>query len=169
MEADTSGLRSRESRSSGSMQGMAAPEEFRDPDQGADVTQVYDESVQADDGPRIIRLRLVPWDVTTMFVLLALLIVAVTMTSWPTRLFAFTDSVCQGEDCPPVPFGVNYYIFPLVWGGIGAAGTAALLGPFVSLVKGWFMSFWPVVSVGVLSLASVLGRALTDFSNTFGR
>jgi hypothetical protein len=54
-----------------------------------------------------------------------------------------------------------------MWGGFGAAGTAALLGPVVSLVKGWFMSFWPIVSVGVLSLASVLGRALTDFSGNF--
>ena len=143
---------------------MAAPEESPATGQGADVTQVHDES-----GPRIIRLRLVPWDVVTMLVLLALLIAALTMTSWPTRLFAFTENVCQGDDCAPVPFGVNYYINPLVWGGMGAAATAALLGPFVSLVKGWYMSFWPVVSVAVLSLASVLGRALTDFSSTFWR
>lgn len=144
------------------MLGVAAPNESLDT--GDDAPQSYDES-----RPRVIRLRLAPWDVATMFVLLALLIAALTMTTWPTRLFAFTDNVCQGEDCPPVPFGVNYYIFPLVWGGIGAAGTAALVGPFVSLVKGWFMSFWPIVAVGVLSLASVLGRALTDFSATFGR
>lgn len=135
---------------------MAAPDQSRNPDQDGN-------------GPRLIKLRLVPWDVITMFVLLALLIIAVTTTSWPTRLFAFTENVCQGDDCPIAPFGVNYYIYPLVWGGIGAAGTAAVLGPFVSLVKGWFMSFWPIVSVGVLSLASLLGRALTDFTNTFGR
>ncbi|MBI2702325.1 hypothetical protein H7J52_22665 [Mycobacterium gordonae] len=142
------------------MQGMAAPDQYRGT--GKDL-----EKEAA--APRVIRLRLVPWDVVTMFVLLGLLIAAVTLTSWPTRLFSFTDNVCQGEDCPMVPFGVNYYIYPLVWGGIGAAGTAALLGPFVSLVKGWFMSFWPIVAVAVLSLASVVGRALTDFSNTFGR
>ncbi|MBX9639080.1 MAG: hypothetical protein K2X97_04950 [Mycobacteriaceae bacterium] len=135
---------------------MAAPDQSRAADQDVDA-------------PRVIRLRLVPWDVITTLVLMALLMAAVTLTSWPTRLFAFTDNVCQGEDCPMVPFGVNYYIYPLVWGGIGAAGTAALVGPFVSLLKGWFMSFWPIVAVGVLSLASVLGRALTDFSNTFGR
>lgn len=154
---------------------MAVPEESLDPDHQMSEEPARGEPSQdgsAQDGPtqdetKIIRLRLVPWDVITMFVLLALMIVAVTMTSWPTRLFAFTENVCQGEDCAPVPFGVNYYIYPAVWGGIGAAGTAALLGPFVSLVKGWFMCFWPIVAVGVLSLASVLGRALTDFSNTF--
>lgn len=144
------------------MLGVAAPNESLDT--GDDAPQMYDES-----RPRVIRLRLVPWDVITMFVLLALLIAALTMTSWPTRLFAFTENICQGDDCPPVPFGLNYYINPLIWGGIGAAGTAALLGPFVSLVKGWFMSFWPIVAVGVLSLASVVGRALTDFSGAFGR
>lgn len=135
---------------------MAAPDQSQDADQEVE-------------GPRIIRLRLVPWDVITMFVLLALLIAAVTLTSWPTRLFSFTDNVCQGDDCPMVPFGLNFYIYPLMWGGIGAAGTAALVGPFVSLVKGWLMSFWPIVAVAVLSLASVVCRALTDFSNTFGR
>jgi hypothetical protein len=144
------------------MHGMAAPDGSRGTDQGADTTEVQDY-----DEPRTIRLRLVPWDVVTMLVLLALLIAALTMTSWPTRLFAFTENICQGDDCPPVPFGVNYYIYPLMWGGFGAAGTAAVLGPIVSLVKGWFMSFWPIVAVGVLSLASVLGRALTDFSGTF--
>ncbi|OBK27219.1 hypothetical protein A5634_23510 [Mycobacterium asiaticum] len=142
---------------------MAVPDESPTADRNAGVTQVPES-----DEPRIIRLRLVPWDVVTMLVLLGLLVVAVTMTSWPTRLFAFTENVCQGDDCPLVPFGLNYYIYPLVWGGIGAAGTAALVGPFVSLLKGWLMSFWPVVSVGVLSLASVLGRALTDFSATYG-
>ena len=124
---------------------MAAPDGSRGTDQGADTTEVHDY-----DEPRTIRLRLVPWDVVTMLVLLALLIAALTMTSWPTRLFAFTENICQGDDCPPVPFGVNYYIYPLMWGGFGAAGTAALLGPIVSLVKGWFMSFWPIVAVGVL-------------------
>ncbi|OBI91311.1 hypothetical protein [Mycobacterium asiaticum] len=139
---------------------MTAPEES--PDTHTEAEQSADKSEL-----RIIRLRLVPWDVITMLVLLALLITAVTMTSWPTRLFAFTETVCQGEECGMVPFGVDYYIYPLVWGGVGAAATAALLGPIVSLVKGWFMSFWPIVSVGVLSLASVVGRALTDFSSNY--
>ena len=94
------------------------------PDQGADTTQVHDY-----DEPRTIRLRLVPWDVVTMLVLLALLIVALTMTSWPTRLFAFTENICQGDDCAPVPFGVNYYIYPLMWGGFGAAGHRGVARP----------------------------------------
>ncbi|OBI89861.1 hypothetical protein [Mycobacterium asiaticum] len=139
---------------------MTAPEESTDTQTDVEL---------AEDKPelRIIRLRLVPWDVVTMLVLLALLIAAVTMTSWPTRLFAFTETVCQGEECGLVPFGVDYYIYPLVWGGVGAAVTAALLGPIVSLVKGWFMCFWPIVSVGVLSLTSVVARALTDFSSNY--
>lgn len=116
---------------------------------------------------QIIRLRLVPWDVVTTLVLLATIVVLLTMTSWPTQLFSFADSVCQGDECPPVPFGVNYYILPLMWGGIGAAGVTALLGPFVSLLRGWYMCFWPIVSVTVLSLASVIGRALTMFSENY--
>lgn len=117
--------------------------------------------------PRIIRLRLVPWDVITTVVLLGVLLFLVTMTGWPSRLFAFSESVCVGDECPPVPFGVNYYIFPVMWGGIGAATTAAVLGPLVSLLRGWLMCFWPIVSVGVLTLASVFGYALTGFSQTY--
>jgi hypothetical protein len=139
---------------------MAAPNQSEDPVPRA--TSVHD-----DNETRVIRLRLVPWDVVSTLVLLGALLALVAMTNWTTHLFAFADNLCEGDDCPPVPFGVNYYILPVMGGGIGAAIIAAVVGPFVSLVKGWFMCFWPIVSVTALSLASVLGRALTDFSERF--
>lgn len=114
--------------------------------------------------PRVLRLRIVPWDVVCTVALLVLLVVLATATTWPARLFGFLASVCEGEDCGPVPFGVDYYIRPLVWGGIGAAIAAAGIGPFVSLLKGWYMSFWPVLSLALLVVASVAGSILTTFS-----
>ena len=56
-----------------------------------------------------------------------------------------------------------------MWGGIGAAVTAAVIGPFVSMLKGWYMSFWPVLSVGLLTVTSVAGYALAGYSSTFSR
>ncbi|MGO9510225.1 MAG: hypothetical protein ACLPXZ_23850 [Mycobacterium sp.] len=117
--------------------------------------------------PRVLRLRLVPWDVVFTLVVLAVLAFFVTMTSWPTRLFAYTDNLCVTEDCPPVPFGLNYYIYPLTWGGIGAAITAAVIGPFVSMLRGWYMSFWPFVSIAVVTVTSVGGYALVGFSERY--
>ncbi|OBH02071.1 hypothetical protein A5696_12440 [Mycobacterium sp. E2699] len=114
--------------------------------------------------PRVLRLRIVPWDVICTVSLLVLLVVLATATTWPARLFGFLANVCVGEECGPVPFGVDYYIRPLVWGGIGAAIAAAAIGPFVSLLKGWYMSFWPVLSLALLVVASVAGSILTAFS-----
>ncbi|OBI49214.1 hypothetical protein [Mycobacterium sp. E787] len=114
--------------------------------------------------PRVLRLRIVPWDVICTVSLLVLLVVLATVTTWPARLFGFLANVCVGEECGPVPFGVDYYIRPLVWGGIGAAIAAAAIGPFVSLLKGWYMSFWPVLSLALLVVASVAGSILTAFS-----
>ncbi len=114
--------------------------------------------------PRVLRLRIVPWDVVCTVTLLVLLVVLATATTWPARLFGFLANVCEGDTCGPVPFGVDYYIRPLVWGGIGAAITAAGIGPIVSLLKGWYMSFWPVLSLALLMVASVAGSILTAFS-----
>ncbi len=138
---------------------MAAPRSARQPRPQATPDPDTNPAGRLDDeAPRVIRLRLAPWDVICTFALLAVLVVLVTMTTWPTRLFGFTDNVCADE-CAPVPFGVNYYIYPVMWGGIGAAIAAAVLGPFVSLLKGWYMSFWPVVAVAVLMVTSVAGPA----------
>jgi hypothetical protein len=160
------------------MLGMAAPNQPEDATEDAQPgsgtasptaspsarSTLYDADHQP---PKVLRLRLVPWDVVCTVLALGALLLAVSMTPWLTRLFAFTDDLCLTEDCPPVPFGVNYYIYPLMWGGIGAAITAAVIGPFVSMLKGWYMSFWPFVSIAVLSLSSVAGRALAGFSGRY--
>lgn len=117
--------------------------------------------------PKVLRLRIAPWDVGCTVALLIALVVLATATTWPSKLFGFLSQVCTGDDCGQVPFGVDYYIFPLVWGGIGAAITAAVLGPIVSLLKGWYMSFWPVLSLALLVLAAVVGSLLTAFSQRF--
>jgi hypothetical protein len=119
-----------------------------------------------DSPPRILRLRLVPWDVTSLLALLTLLAALAFGTNWYAWLFGFLKDVCTGE-CPPAPFGVDFYIYPLVWGGIGAAVTAALVGPVVSLLKGWYLSFWPALAIALVLFASAAGTALTDFSSTY--
>jgi hypothetical protein len=135
---------------------MAAPQQFDDPPKG-------------DSRPRVLRLRLVPWDVGCTIALLAALLVAATTTDWGSRLFAFLKDVCTGDDCAPAPYGVDFYIYPLVWGGIGAAVAAAVVGPVVSLLKGWYLSFWPLLAVGLIVLSAVAGSMLTDFCIPYWR
>jgi hypothetical protein len=117
--------------------------------------------------PRVIRLRIAAWDVVCTLALLTLLLLLATTTQWPARLFSFLADVCEGDTCGPVPYGVDYYIRPVVWGGIGAAMAAALLGPLVSLLKGWYMSFWPVLSLAIVMVSSVAGSILTTFSQRY--
>ncbi len=64
---------------------------------------------------------------------------------------------------------IDMYIYPVVWGGIGAAVAAAGIGPFVSLLKGWYMSFWPVLSLAIIMVSSVVGDSLTMFSARYWR
>jgi hypothetical protein len=151
------------------MHGMAAPNHPENTDAGSGPVTKAPVALDYPDTrpPRVLRLRLVPWDVVFTLVLLAVLAFFVTMTSWPTRLFAYTDNLCVTEDCLPVPFGVNYYIYPLTWGGIGAATTAAVIGPFVSMFRGWYMCFWPFVSIAVVTITSVGGYALVGFSERY--
>lgn len=117
--------------------------------------------------PPVLRLRLVPWDVCSFLALWALLVAVVVTTDWYPTLFGFLEDVCTGDDCPPVPYGVDFYIYPVVWGGIGAAVAAALVGPLVSLIKGWYLSFWPLLAVVVVMLCSVAGSLLTAYSGTY--
>ncbi|OBH97957.1 hypothetical protein [Mycobacterium sp. E2733] len=120
-----------------------------------------------DEAPRVIRVRLAPWDVVSTVALLAVLIILATATAWPDRLFGFLEHVCADETCGPVPFGIDYYIRPVVWGGIGAAIAAAVVGPLVSMLKGWYMSFWPVLALTLVMVSSVLGSLLTTFSERY--
>lgn len=120
-----------------------------------------------DEAPRVIRVRLAPWDVVCTVVLLILLAVLATATTWPTRLFGFLANVCEDETCGPVPYGLDLYIHPVVWGGIGAAMTAAVIGPVVSILKGWYMSFWPVLALALVMVSSVAGSLLTMFSERY--
>ncbi len=119
------------------------------------------------EAPRVLRLRVAAWDVICTVALLTLLVVLATETTWPTKLFGFLENVCEGETCGPVPLGVDYYIRPLVWGGVGAAIAAAVVGPLVSLLKGWYMSFWPVLSLAILVVSYVAGSMLTTFSQRY--
>lgn len=120
-----------------------------------------------DEAPRVIRLRLAPWDVICTVALLVVLVVLGTATTWPDRLFGFLEHVCADETCGMVPFGIDYSIRPVVWGGIGAAVAAAVLGPLVSMLKGWYMSFWPVLALTLIMVSSVVGSLLTTFSERY--
>jgi hypothetical protein len=142
----------------------------RDPDEGenpdaAGPAEVPELPEAAGKPPATtLRLRVSVWDLICTIVLIGMLLYLATATTWPTRLFGYLKDVCVGETCGPVPFGVDYYIYPVVWGGIGAAIAAAGIGPFVSLLKGWYMSFWPVLSLALVMVASVAGAILTTFS-----
>ncbi|BBZ39189.1 hypothetical protein [Mycobacterium conspicuum] len=114
--------------------------------------------------PPTLRLRVAKWDLLCTLVLTALLLYLATATEWPFRLYGFLKDVCTGDSCGPVPYGVDIYIYPVSWGGIGAALAAAGIGPFVSLLKGWYMSFWPVLSLAIVMVSSVAGSVLTVFS-----
>jgi hypothetical protein len=111
--------------------------------------------------PKVLRLRIAAWDVICTLALLGALLLLATMTKWPSTLFGFMSQVCEGDECGAVPFGIDFYIRPLVWGGIGAAITAATLGPFVSMLKGWYMSFWPALAMALIVVAAVVGSVLT--------
>jgi hypothetical protein len=152
---------------------MASPHQPDDPNPGDHIAappapERPDRPGRSDhEAPRVLRLRIAAWDVICTVTLLVLLLVLATATNWPTRLFGFLAKVCEGDTCGPVPFGIDYYIHPVVWGGIGAAITAAGIGPFVSLLKGWYMSFWPVLALVLLMVASAAGFVLTTFSERY--
>lgn len=160
---------------------MASPHRSDDLHQSdpADALPALSDPVNTDDGVSYdayvsqhrptLRLRLSPWDVISTLVLVTLLVVLATATNWPWRLYGFLSDVCTGETCGPVPYGVDMYIYPVVWGGIGAAVAAAGVGPFVSLLKGWYMSFWPVLSLTILMVSSMAGDFLTIFSERYWR
>lgn len=142
---------------------MASPQQTDDPSPGNQKRSSDSQEAR----PPILRLRLVPWDVVCAVGGLAALVVVAAATDWYSRLFGFLHDVCTGDDCPPVPYGVDFYIYPLVWGGIGAAIAAAVIGPVVSLLKGWYLSFWPLLAIAILVISSVAGSMLTAYSQPY--
>ncbi|GAA4536948.1 hypothetical protein [Mycobacterium paraffinicum] len=148
---------------------MATPHSPGNPAAGASPTAKTNSPLvdYDDEAPRVIRVRLAPWDVVSTVTLLVVLVILATATTWPDRLFGFLEHVCADETCGPVPFGIDYYIRPVVWGGIGAAIAAAVVGPLVSMLKGWYMSFWPVLALTLVMVSSVVGSLLTTFSERY--
>jgi hypothetical protein len=148
---------------------MASPQpDDTQPGDHADTAPVPDNADDIDGRePRTITLRIDAWDVVCTCGLLTTLFVMTALTSWPARLFGFAKDACPDGSCGLVPFGADQYIFPVMWGGIGAAVAAAVIGPFVSLVKGWHMYFWPIIAAFILMLSSVAGYALTTFSERY--
>jgi len=142
-----------------------SPPAAADPDDFRPVPYVPD--LPPEPKPRIIRLRVAPWDLVATVTLLILLVVLATATSWPSKLYGFLTEVCTDDTCGLVPYGIDMYIYPVVWGGIGAAVAAAIIGPLVSLLKGWYMSFWPVLALTVLMVSSVAGSMITLFSQRY--
>jgi hypothetical protein len=143
---------------------MAAPHQ---PDDSSPGDHANSSPVSSEDHVPLLRLRLAPWDVICTVAMLAAIAVAAVTTDWVSLLFGFLNDMCTGDTCAPVPYGVDFYIYPVVWGGVGAAFAAALIGPFVSLLKGWYMSFWPVLALALVFLSSLAGSALTAFSAHF--
>ena len=136
-------------------------------DEGRLPAAEHSADADARKAPHVIRVRLAAWDVLCTVALLVLLVVLATATTWPARLFGFLEDVCEGDTCGPVPYGVDMYIHPVVWGGVGAAVAAAVVGPVVSVLKGWYMSFWPVLALALVMVTSVAGSMLTIFSERY--
>jgi hypothetical protein len=113
------------------------------------------------------RLRLELWDVACTLAVWTVAVVVATTTTLPSRLYGFTADICAADSCPPAPFGINYWIYPVVWGGLGAACAAAVIGPFVSLVKGWYLFFWPLLAIAIVAVSSVAGSVMTAFSEHY--
>jgi hypothetical protein len=130
--------------------------------------QQSDNSFPVDSPPPVLRLRLVPWDVACGVAGLVALLVLLITTHWGTSLYGFLKDVCTGDECPPVPFGIDFYIYPVVWGGIGAAIAAAVVGPVVSLLRGWYLFFWPLLAMACIAISVVAGSILTSFAANSG-
>ncbi|WP_421845252.1 hypothetical protein [Mycobacterium sp.] len=143
---------------------MALPNKLNSPEPGDDTDSAPE---PYDDEPPIDRVRVVVLDVICTVAMWIAVFVVATTTRWPAELFGFLDDVCAPGTCAPVPYGVDIWIYPVVWGGIGAAISAAIIGPCVSLIKGWYMSVWLVVAIAIVFVSSLAGYAMTTFCQTY--
>jgi hypothetical protein len=138
-----------------------------EPDDAGETNDTDATDAVDDREPPTLWIRIAVWDVVCTCALLTMLVLMATLTSWPARLFGFATDACPDGSCGLVPFGLDQYIFPVMWGGIGAAIAAAALGPIVSLLRGWHMFFWPILAAAILMLSSLAGYALTTFSQQY--
>lgn len=113
------------------------------------------------------RPRVARWDLMCTAAIFTVVVAVAATTNVPSTLFGFVSRVCPADSCPPAPFGVDLWIYPVVWGGIGAAAAAAVIGPFVSMAKGWYLFFWPLLAVALVMLSSLAGQAITAFSEPY--
>ncbi|WP_343710264.1 hypothetical protein [Mycobacterium sp.] len=121
------------------------------------------------DPPPRRRARVAAWDVICTVATVAVLVTAAAATRLPTVLFGFLADVCPADNCAPVPLGVDVWIYPVVWGGVGAACAAVVLGPVVSVVKGWHLFFWPIIAMALVVVSAAAGAAITSFSEHYWR
>jgi hypothetical protein len=96
-----------------------------------------------------------------------MLVLSAGTAMWLSLFFAFTSDTCPTADCPPVPLGIDELIYPVTWGGIGVGFAVAVIGPFVSLWRRWYMLIWPAVAIGVVIASFVAGFAMTAFSQQY--
>lgn len=81
--------------------------------------------------------------------------------------FGFATDTCPTAGCPPVPRGIEELIYPVTWGGIGVAFAVAVIGPFVSLWRRWYMLVCPAVGTGIVIASYVAAFATTALSQQY--
>ncbi len=109
------------------------------------------------------RSAVATWDVICTAVAWSVLVMAALAAGWVSLFFAFATDSCSG-DCPPVPYGIDNWIYPVTWGGIAVALLMGTLGPLISISRRWYMVIWPLVALVIVIVSIVAGFAMTAFS-----
>jgi hypothetical protein len=55
----------------------------------------------------------------------------------------------------------------VAWGGIAVAFAVAVIGPFVSVWRRWYMVIRLAVGIGIVIASFVAGFAMTSFSQQY--
>lgn len=109
------------------------------------------------------RSRVATWDVVCTAIAWSVLFMAAVAATWVSLFFAFATDSCSG-DCPPVPYGIDNWIYPVTWGGIAVALTMGTFGPLISIWRRWYMFVWPAIALVIVIVSVVAGFAMTEFS-----
>ena len=107
------------------------------------------------------------WDVVCTVALWVVLVVSAGTAMWLSLFFGFATDMCPTDGCPPTPLGIDDLIYPVTWGGIGVAFAIAVIGPFVSLWRRWYMLIWPTVGIGVVIASFIAGFAMIAYSQQY--